>query len=58
MSQTGHQNIQCSVSSCKYNEGAKECSLKSIKVAPDAASPHVASADQSMCSSFEHLQGR
>ena len=58
MNQNGHQNIQCSVSSCKFNKDARECALKNIKVTPDAAAPQVNSADQSMCSSFEHLQGR
>lgn len=47
------QNILCSVSSCKYNQDARECSLRSILVAPDAAAPRVDSAEQSMCSSFE-----
>lgn len=58
MDKSGHQSIKCSVSSCKFNKDARECSLKSIKVTPDAVAPNVSSADQSMCSSFEHLQGR
>lgn len=54
MGRNSKQNILCSVSSCKYNQNAKECSLRSILVTSDAAAPRVDSAEQSMCSSFEH----
>ncbi len=48
------QKINCTVSSCKYNEkGKQECSLKQIIVTPvencDTKQP-----DESMCSSYKN----
>ena len=47
------QKINCTVTSCKYNEeGRQECSLKQIVVTPvencDTKQP-----DESMCSSYK-----
>lgn len=52
----GRQMIKCAVKSCKYHDMEGKCGLNSIQVAPDASSPKVKSADQSMCSSFECLE--
>lgn len=48
------QKINCTVTSCKYNEnGEQECSLEQIIVTPiencDTKQP-----DESMCSSYKH----
>ena len=51
----GDQKINCTVTSCKYNEeGKQECSLKQIVVTPiencDTKQP-----DESMCSSYKNI---
>ena len=48
-----NQKINCTVTSCKYNNGQKEkCMLEAIQVAPqenvDTQNP-----DESMCASYE-----
>ena len=48
-----NQKINCTVSSCKYNNGQKQlCNLQAIIVTPvegvESAEP-----DESMCSSYE-----
>jgi ethanolamine utilization protein EutQ (cupin superfamily) len=52
---SGKQTIQCAVKTCKYHDRDGKCSLNSIQVSPDAASPKVDSAEESMCASFEVL---
>ena len=49
-----NQKINCTVSSCKYNNGEKQkCMLEAIQVAPmedvDTKNP-----DESMCASYEY----
>ncbi|MCI8352668.1 MAG: DUF1540 domain-containing protein [Clostridia bacterium] len=49
-----NQKINCTVSSCKYNNGnAQECTLKQIIVTPveDCSTKNP---DESMCSSYEY----
>lgn len=49
-----NQKINCTVSSCKYNEqGRQECSLKQIVVTP-IESCHTKQPDESMCSSYKN----
>ena len=48
-----NQKINCTVSSCKYNNGQKqECILQSIIVTPVENVSSMGS-DESMCSSYE-----
>ena len=52
----GNQKINCTVSSCKFNNGNKNvCELESIKVAP-VNQENTQKADESMCSSYENQQ--
>ena len=47
------QKINCTVESCKFNDGScNECILKQITVTP-VKDTHTASPDESMCSSYE-----
>lgn len=47
------QTINCTVSSCKYNDGQKqECELKDIIVTP-VQGCETKQADESMCSSYK-----
>lgn len=49
-----NQKINCTVSSCKYNNGkAQECTLKQIMVTPveDCSTKNP---DESMCSSYKY----
>ena len=48
------QKINCTVTSCKYNEtDGHECSLKQIVVTP-MPNCETAKPDESMCSSYEN----
>ena len=48
------QNINCTVSSCKYNEkGLQKCSLESIIVTPTKGI-NTGTPDESMCSSYNN----
>lgn len=50
-----NQKINCTVSSCKYNNNEKgKCILKSIQVEP-IQGKSTTQADESMCASYEHL---
>jgi len=52
----GKQEINCTVSSCKYNNQEKEkCILKSIQVAP-IDECNTEEPDESMCASYEYLE--
>lgn len=48
-----NQKINCTVTSCMYNNTGKECTLKQITVTPvnncDTKTP-----DESMCGSYEY----
>ena len=51
----GKQNINCTVSSCKYNNRQKEkCNLQSIQVEP-IESQNTKQPDESMCASYENM---
>lgn len=48
------QKINCTVTSCKYNEeGRQECSLKQIVVTP-VENCDTKQLDESMCSSYKN----
>lgn len=48
-----NQKINCTVSSCKYNNQEKEkCTLKAIQVAP-LENTTTQQPDESMCASYE-----
>ncbi|NLC87801.1 MAG: DUF1540 domain-containing protein [Clostridiaceae bacterium] len=48
------QKINCTVTSCKYNENQEQlCSLKQIIVTP-IENCHVKEPDESMCSSYKN----
>lgn len=48
-----NQKINCTVGSCKYNNGKKqECKLETIVVTP-VKGTNTASPDESMCSSYK-----
>lgn len=50
----GKQKINCTVSSCKYNNGEqKECILKQILVTP-TQDCNTTNPDESMCGSYEY----
>ena len=49
-----NQKINCTVSSCKYNNQEKEkCTLEAIQVAP-MEDVDTETADESMCASYEY----
>ena len=49
-----NQKINCTVSSCRYNNGEKEkCMLEAIQVAP-MDDVHTTNPDESMCASYEY----
>lgn len=51
-----NQKINCTVTSCKYNEGGtQECSLEQIMVTP-IQNCNTAKPDESMCGSYENKQ--
>ena len=51
----GKQNINCTVSSCKYNNREKEkCNLQSIQVEPIEAKD-TKEPDESMCASYKNI---
>jgi len=54
MDKSGKQTIRCDVEECRHNDGNDLCQLNSIAVSSNAAHPHVESADDSMCASFEN----
>ena len=48
-----NQKINCTVTSCKYNNGqTQDCTLQSIIVTP-VEGKNTATTDESMCSSYE-----
>lgn len=50
------QKINCTVTSCKYNENqAQECSLRQIIVTP-VENCNTIQPDESMCSSYKNKQ--
>ena len=54
----GNQKINCTVSSCKFNNGQKKvCELEAIKVAP-VNQVNTQEPDESMCSSYENQQNQ
>lgn len=54
----GNQKINCTVSSCKYNNCNQNlCELQSIKVSP-VNQVNTQQADESMCSSYENGQNQ
>ena len=49
-----NQRINCTVSSCKYNDkGCQECTLEQIIVTPIIGC-ETKEPDESMCSSYKH----
>lgn len=49
-----NQKINCTVTSCKYNDkGCQECTLKQIIVTPIIGC-ETKQPDESMCSSYKH----
>ena len=49
-----NQKINCTVTSCRYNNGEKEkCMLEAIQVAP-IDDMDTQEADESMCASYEY----
>ena len=49
-----NQKINCTVSSCRYNNGEKEqCMLEAIQVAP-MEDVDTETADESMCASYRY----
>lgn len=49
-----NQKINCTVTSCKYNQDNKICSLEQIIITPKANCVSKNS-DESMCSSYENV---
>ena len=50
------QKINCTVGSCKFNDGnSRECMLKQITVTP-VMDVHTENPDESMCSSYENFE--
>ena len=48
-----NQDIKCTVSSCKFNESAKNCTLQSINVGCDSTSSQPHDKCETNCSSFQ-----
>lgn len=48
-----NQKINCTVSSCKFNQNNKTCSLKEIIVTP-TSNCTTQNTDESMCGSYEY----
>ncbi len=54
MKQNHNQKINCTVTSCKYNDkGFQECTLEQIIVTPIVGC-ETKEPDESMCSSYKH----
>lgn len=54
MGEKGRQSINCTVTSCRYNERKQNaCGLDGIQVAPCSHVNNGVSEDESMCSSYE-----
>ena len=54
----GKQNINCTVSSCKYNNQEKaKCNLQSIQVEPIEAK-NTKEPDESMCASYKNINNQ
>lgn len=50
-----HQQINCTVSSCKYNNNQKQkCELQAIQIEP-ILECSTTEADESMCASYENI---
>lgn len=49
----GKQTINCTVSSCRYNEKSDFCSLKRIEVAPCNHVHSGIAEEESLCGSYE-----
>lgn len=51
MDNTGHQEIKCTVTDCKFNDNVNYCTLNNITVGGEEA--RVSSKQQTDCMSFE-----
>ena len=51
-----NQKINCTVGSCRYNnQNEQKCELQAILVAPNEGNKTL-QPDESMCSSYKHVQ--
>ena len=49
-----NQGLNCSVTSCKYNQHGNDCALQKIMVAPCINGSSGQPDDESMCGSYKH----
>ena len=52
MTAAGHQEIKCSVRSCRFNDQTRYCTLSDITVGQDGAPGEAKSKKDTICASF------